>query len=49
MTFKKELKRKEKVMENARKKNPLVKQKSYYGSAEPQQDHETNIKRNFRK
>ncbi|MDK7299547.1 ParB N-terminal domain-containing protein [Staphylococcus hominis] len=37
--------KKKKVMENARKKNPLVKQKSYYGSAEPQQDHETNIKK----
>ena len=37
--------KKKKVMENARKKNPLVKQKSYYGSAESQQDHETNIKK----
>lgn len=37
--------KKKKVMENARKKNPLVKQKSYYGSAEPQQDHEINIKK----
>lgn len=37
--------KKKKVMKNARKKNPLVKQKSYYGSAEPQQDHETNIKK----
>lgn len=37
--------KKKKVMENARKKNPLVKQKSYYGSAEPQQDHETNVKK----